>query len=286
MSNAMGRRIPIADAVGMDADALRARIVENGVSVIEGGDVDVAAFAGLVERLGEYAPHPLRRFRAPEDPRMLIVSNLVRDGEPVGILDGGAYWHTDMSYKTENQIFTALYCKNPPAHGGSTMFIDCRAGWATIKEAVDSGRLPLGIDADGLRSATALHRFGNRARDRNPGEAVQTLTAAETAALDPGVMHPLIQTHPLSGAEYIYAVAGTSCGLSGYAPAAAVAILDGLLDYLLAHASVYVHEYQRGDIVIWDNLTTLHRGPEIEPTEDASAARILYRMSLNYSHAQ
>lgn len=60
-------------------------------------------------------------------------------------------------------------------------------------------------------------------------------------------------------------------------------ILDILFNWLVAEAPRYEHTYMPGDIVIWDNLSTLHRGPDIPATEDESDYRLLYRINVDYS---
>lgn len=281
--DAMGGSLSLQDALEASPGDLRLRVARSGVCVIRGDRVDVAAFGRILCRLGTPAPHPLQRFRATEDPRMLIVSNLVNDGQPYGIRDGGAYWHTDMSYRAQNRIFTGLYCVNPAPHGGETSFVDCRKGWLRIREALDDGRLSIGMSADDLRSMVAQHRFGNRDTARDRGAATQVLDKKEAATLDPAVTHPLIQAHPLTGSEYIYAPAATSFGFVGHEEGESVWILDRLLHTMLDGDRVYRHAYRKGDIVVWDNLTTLHRGPDLAATSSSAQARILYRLSVDYA---
>jgi taurine dioxygenase len=70
--------------------------------------------------------------------------------------------------------------------------------------------------------------------------------------------------------------------IEGVTPALSHRILDSLVDFLVQQAPRYRHAYRPGDIVIWDNLSTLHKGPPIPKSEGGADARLLYRMNVDF----
>lgn len=274
-------RIAHAELARLAAADCRALVFRHKVLVIEGAGEDLGAFQALMSRLGEPVHHVLAEFCVPGAREVLTISNLYRNGRPVGVHEGGAYWHTDMSYAARNTVFTALFAGKVPREGGATEFIDCAAGWERIRAA---GRVfGPGWSAAELERAWVRHVFGNRAKQSDPTENEQVLSDAQRASLAAGVRHPLVLVHPGTGVPALYAAAATSVGVEGLDAAASRGVLDALSAELLARAPRYSHAYRPGEIVIWDNLSTLHRGPDIPATGDEGDCRLLYRINVDFS---
>ncbi len=66
----------------------------------------------------------------------------------------------------------------------------------------------------------------------------------------------------------------------GPATAQSEALLDALWTYPVEHHNVYCHQWRLGDLVLWDNRTTMHRRDSF----DASARRIMHRTQIKGSH--
>lgn len=256
-------------------------VFRSKVLVVRADGDDLEAFRRLMARLGEPVHHVLEEFCVPGRREVLMISNLYRNGRPVGVHEGGAYWHTDMSYLRRNTVFTALLASRVPSSGGGTEFIDCAAAW----ERLCDGSLPAprGVDPLKIAQFRVRHRFGNRARRRSAAENEQRLSEAQQSALADCVYHPLVLKHPRHGSASLYAAAATSVGIEGLSETESLEILDALFDALVEYAPRYEHRYERGDIVLWDNLSTLHRGPDIPGTEDATDCRLLFRINVDYS---
>lgn len=129
------------------------------------------------------------------------------------------------------------------------------------------------------------HVFGNRRQLADPLQPVQKLTAQQKEGLSP-VVHKLIYKHPLTGKPSLYAVAGTAVSLEGIPVEKSRMLLDELEDFIIEHAQFYQHKYCAGDLVIWDNMQTIHRGYVITPSYDINDYRLLYRINVSYSEME
>ena len=99
---------PLPDA---DFAALERAFYEHHVLALRGQDIGAAQFLAFARRLGPPQPHVIDQFHHPEDPNILILSNVKRDGKPTGLQDAGSYFHTDYSYLQVPARATTLYSR-------------------------------------------------------------------------------------------------------------------------------------------------------------------------------
>ena len=138
-------------------------------------------FLDFARRFGPPEPHVIDQFHHPDDPNILILSNVVIDGEPQGLADAGTYFHTDYSYLAVPARATMLYSIEVPEVGGNTLFANQYAAYDDLPAAMKRKIDPL----------IAVHHYGNRKIAE--GEA---RTAASTLTDDQKAKMPLI-THPV-----------------------------------------------------------------------------------------
>jgi len=231
------------------------------------GAADFAAFAGW---LGRPQLHILKHLRHPEHPEILPLSNVFRDGKPIGVYDGAAYWHTDMSYEEEPAGATVVYALQVPERGGETRFADMVAAYEALPEATRA-------EIDALQ---VLHHYGNRADpDEDSRTSASKLEGDEAMAVR-NVFHPLVRAHPVTGRKALFAVSGSSFGIVGMPDQEAHALLDRLTRHATAKAYTASHRYAVGDLLMWDNAATLHAATLIEPATGPADTRLLHRISV------
>ncbi|MCP5150583.1 MAG: TauD/TfdA family dioxygenase [Ectothiorhodospiraceae bacterium] len=230
------------------ADAIRAAFVGHAVLVFRGQDLDPAAQVAFTRLLGTPERHVLQQFALPEAPDVFVISNVKEKGQPKGAIRAGQYWHSDLSYTARPTSASLLHAIRIPSYGGDTMFAGMAAAFDALSPTMQ-GML------DGLRAVhdytLAYETFFSRFADRPP------LTAEQKAAVPP-VEHPLVRTHPESGRRALFVNPGFTRRIVGLAPEESRA----LLDFLFAHATrpdlVYRHVWRAGDLVMWDNRSTMH----------------------------
>ena len=254
---------PLSDA-GF-ADIERA-FLHGQVLVIRGQALTPLQFLAFARRFGPPEPHVIDQFHHPADPNILILSNRVADGRPLGLADAGTYFHTDYSYLDIPARATTLYSIEVPAAGGNTLFANQYAAYDDLPQAMKRRIDPL----------LGIHHYGNRDNQDETTRTVASVLTDEQKAKLPLITHPLARTHPMTGRKALYAVSGSSFGIVGMPEDEARA----LLDELAAHATQPKYRlsvsYGVGDVVIWDNASLLHSATLVDPAHP----RTLWRVTL------
>ena len=211
-----------------------------------------------------------RRYAVGGFPGITTVSNIVEDGAHVGIYDGDdeEEWHADNSFKLRLTRATLLYSVITPEHGGQTRFADTTRAYAA---------LPAGLkeQIEGLRAVHSIQQLGALQTRASGG---QSSAAAGSLADQPEAEHPLVQTHPVTGARSLLLGSMVIKGIVGLAPERSVSLLSDLLEWSTSSSYVYVHRWSQGDLVVWDNLATLHTA---SPCDSSRHHRLLYRTSVH-----
>jgi taurine dioxygenase len=199
-------------------------------------------------RFGVLQIHVLKQFLLANHPEILIVSNIVENGQPVGLGDAGKYWHSDLSYKELPSLGSMLYAQELPSEGGDTLFADMHMAWDTLPE-------PLRKAVEGrnaVHSYTARYSHGRNAENWRP-----TLSAEQLAQVAV-VSHPIVRTHPENGRKALFVSEGFTTHIVGLPEDESQAILTELYVHSVRPEGVYRHKWQENDMVFWDNRSLIH----------------------------
>jgi taurine dioxygenase len=226
--------------------------------------------AGLLEfsrLLGELDLPPNQengRQSAPGFPEIYVVSNIKdTSGQPIGALgDGEAVWHTDMSYAAVPPLASMLVAREIPASGGSTWFCDMVAAAAALPAALRARVERLQVKHDGTYNSGGYLRKG--------------VVATDDPLAAPGTLHPAIVRIPETGDAALYLGRRRLAYIPGLAREESEALLDTLWRYAADARRVYKHPWQIGDLVVWDNRTTMHRRDPFPATE----RRLMHRTQI------
>lgn len=226
-----------------------------GVLVFRGQALSEPDLIGFTARFGELHIYPFADYAHPDHPEMLILSNIVdADGNYIGLADAGTTWHTDNSYVAEPPRGSVLHAIEVPrdAQGrvlGNTLF---SSAWAAYDD------LPADMKAL-LDGRTTTHSYEGKQRLRmKEGKYKRKPLSEEVLNRVPPVDHPVIRTHPQTGRKCIYITAGECFGISGLPDDEAADILDDLAERVTRPEYVYRHEWQQGDVLMWDNCLVQH----------------------------
>ncbi len=192
-------------------------------------------------------------------PEVTVVTNIRENGKPVGILgDGEVVWHSDFSFKDKPTAARMLLAVEIPPAGGHTYFTNCYAAYDTMSD--DMKRR---IAGKTIKQADII----DTAMKLRPG-----------ASLDmdirnvPGPSHPIISTHPETGRNMIFLGRRHGAYVNGMSLEDSEALLNELWAHTTQQRFVYEHEWQQGDVVVWDNRATLHKRDAF----NSDSRRILY----------
>ncbi len=202
-------------------------------------------------------------FQEPEHPEVMILSNIIRDGKPIGLSDAGQDWHTDMSYSAEIAFANVLYGLVIPRRDGvalgSTEFADMYAAYDDLPDDVKAK----------IEAATATHDFNKfwEAMRARPGSTRAPLSP-EQRAKKPPVSQRMVLRHPVTGRRILYANPGYTMFIDGWDRAESDAMLECLFAHQLQPKYRFTHRWTENDILIWDDLSTLHNAiPDYRPDE-------------------
>ncbi|MDR3534179.1 MAG: TauD/TfdA family dioxygenase [Rhodopila sp.] len=259
---------PISDA---EFEALQAGLDQYAVLVFKGPALTPEQQVVFATRFGELEAHngvivsdkPRR-----VTPQLVDISNLDENNSLLGQADrrrmfalGNQLWHTDSSFKRTPAKYSLLHAHTVTPEGGETQFVDMRVAWDT---------LPPKLQAK-IEDLWAEHSiFCSRAK-----LGFTEFTDAERAATPP-VRRAVVRVHPGSGRKTLYLASHASHILGWPVP-------DGrmLIHELIEHATqpqfVYTHKWAVGDLVIWDNRCTMHRG---RPYDEANHRRDMRRATI------
>ena len=206
------------------------------------------------ERFGSLEINVAGAFQEPGLPEIMILSNM-KDvtGRPIGARDAGQDWHTDMSYSETIAFANVLYALKVPHRDGQPLG---GTEFANMHAAYDELPDDLKTRLDGM---TVLHDF-NKFWDmmlKRPGTWRQPLTA-EQRARKPPVSHPIFLTHPITGRRVLYANPGYAIRVNELSETESDDILDFLFKHQLQAKYRWVHRWSEGDVLLWDDIGTLH----------------------------
>ena len=227
-------------------------------------DDDLLAFS---RRFGELDPPPIQEHgrQSPERyPEVYVVSN-VRDakGAPIGALGAGeAVWHTDMSYLALPPDASMLYALEIPPSGGDTWVLGMQAAWAALPSVLKAKLRDRRIKHDGTYNSGGFLRTG--------------VTPSDDPHRAPGAWHPAVLRHPVTGAPSLYLGRRRNSCVEGLAPAESEALLDALWAHIEHAEFRYEHRWRVGDLLLWDNRSTMHRR---DPFDDKTR-RVMHRTQI------
>jgi taurine dioxygenase len=228
-------------------------------------DDDLLSFSRHFGALDSPPNQGAGRKSPPGYPEVYIVSNVVDEkGEPIGALgDGEASWHTDMSYAALPPDASMLYALEIPPAGGDTCFCSMKAALARMPKGLVARLRSLDIKHDGTYDSGGFVRKG--------------LTASDDPRTSVGTPHPAILAHPVSGGAALYLGRRRNAYVVGLELAESERLLDELWSYV--ETAVYRHRWAVGDLVLWDNRTTMHRRDAFDPR----SRRLMHRTQIKGS---
>ena len=227
-------------------------------------DDDLLAFS---RTLGDLDPPPNQehgRLSPAGYPDIYVVSNVLdAAGAPIGALGSGeAVWHTDMSYLEVPPFASMLHALEIPGAGGNT--------WLCSMVAAARELPPR------LRQAIAGRRIKHDGTYNSGGFLRKGVTPTDDPHQAPGAWHPSLCVHPETGEEMLYLGRRRNSYIEGYDADRSSRLLDELWAYATQPKFCYQHRWRIGDLLLWDNRSTMHRRDPF----DNSMRRVMHRTQI------
>lgn len=235
---------------------------QHGVLCFPKQNPEPAALKAFSARFGTLEVNVAGKYQEPGLPEVMILSNIVENGQPIGLADAGQDWHTDMSYSSTIAFLNILHAIKVPRRDGrvlgSTHFCNMHAAYEGLPDELKTK----------LEGRTATHdfdKFWEMMRQRGGNRAPLT---PEQRRAKPPVSHPIFLTHPITGTKVLYANPGYAVKIDGMDPAESDEILDFLFRHQTKPEYQYSHDWTEGDVLVWDDIGTIHNAiPDYRPDE-------------------
>ena len=241
-----------ADLSDADIAAIRhAWLAHDGLLVFRDVEFTPQAHVAFSRRFGPQQVHVLNQFHLSGYPEILVVSNVVENGQPIGLGDAGRDWHSDLSYKPLPSLGSMLLTRELPEEGGDTLFANMVRAYETLP--ADLKRI--------IEGRRAVHSYVYRyERLRALSTWRPPLTQAQRDAVPP-VDHPVVRTHPETGKRALFANEGFTSHILGLPEDESTSVLEQLFAHSVRADNVYTHQWRPGDMLFWDNRSTIHFAP-------------------------
>lgn len=262
---------------GLSADltkAIAALLLDRQLLLFRNQALSDRAFVDYASALGRLQPHTLMEFAPEGCPEILLLSNRVKDGKPVGLVEVGHFWHSDGSYLPEIDEWTTLQGIEIPRDSegnplGDTMFTSAVCAYDELPET-------LRRKVEGFNGVFSYHyRYQQRIAKNS------SVKPARANSETKDVTHPVIRPHPGTGRKAIFVNEGYTTRIDGLPESESQQVLATLLRHLYSERFVYRHKWRPGDVLLWDNNSTQHNAvPNYKPQD----YRLMKRITIKTAH--
>jgi taurine dioxygenase len=243
---------PISDAV---FDQIASVFGRYSVVAFRGQSLSPEQRIAFSRRFGPLQINVRSEFNKAGYPEIYTVSNILKDGKPIGSQDAGRYWHSDLCYLPVPTLASLLYAIEVPKENGvargDTLFASTCEAYAGLPDEVKK-RL------EGLRAVNSYSAMFQR---KAAAFGVRpTLTDQDKVEKYPkDAIHPVIRTHPATGRKCIYVCEGYTTRILDIPEDESDALLRILFDQVVKPEYIYRHKWQVGDLTMWDNCALQHK---------------------------
>jgi taurine dioxygenase len=251
-----------------DIDAIAAAWRERLVVVFHGqtlSDPQLIAFSRNFGELDPPGPNPYGEPFLKQHPELNVISNVVENGKPIGNLgDGEAVWHADMTYVDMPPKAAMLHALEvpPPRAGGNTYFANMFAAYERLPADLKTAAAGKFAVHDASRNSAGMLRNGYK----------DVTDVRETVGAD----HPLVRTDRTTGRKALFLGRRPNAYVRGLTVAESEALLDALWAHAIKPEFAMCHRLQVGDLLMWNNLSVLHRRDPFDP----KTRRVMHRSQI------
>jgi len=260
---------------------VRQAFFDNEVVVFPGQKLTPQQQIAFTQRFGTLEHHVRKEARLSDHPEIFILSNKVdAQGRAIGAQDAGRFWHSDLSYKTQPSLLSALYAIEIPVKDGKplgdTRFASSTAAYNALPEAMKQ-------KLAGLKNIHSYrdYRLKNyAAQQEDERRGIRTVQehapTPEQLASVPDMATPVVRIHPVTGRKGLFVSEGHTSHMHEMPLEEGDALLRQLYDHITSAEFVYTHHWEAGDLLMWDNIAVQHKATfDYDPLP-----RLLYRTTV------
>jgi taurine dioxygenase len=249
LTGTIGARIEGFDAARLDdasramlRDALeRHHVIVLGEQVLSDDD-----HRSLASVWGNPQPHPVSAYMGSTE----VIAYVTNDAEnpPIGDSD----FHTDYTFNHEIAAVAVLQAQEVTTVGGDTIWADAHAAYDALSASLRAY----------LATLSAHHELGPRFAEVTRRRYGADVAQRVVERFGSGAVHPVIVQHPVTGRAALFVNPGYTTAIVGLEPKESAALLGFLFEHLASPRFHYRHHWNVGDVVVWDEVATVHQGPD------------------------
>jgi taurine dioxygenase len=236
----------------------------------------------FTRRFGTLEQHVRKESRLERHPEILIVSNVVDEqGNAIGTQDAGRFWHSDLSYKKEPSMLSALYALEVPVKNGrvlgNTSFASTTAAYEALPDETKRR-------VNGLRNVHSYRYYrtknieAQKQEEARGGRVIQEHVPTEEQLKSvPDVETPVVRTHPVTKRKGLFVNEAHTSHIVGMLREESDKLLAELYQHITKPEFIYTHTWQAGDLLLWDNAAVQHKATF---DYDLPLRRLMYRTTV------
>jgi taurine dioxygenase len=237
------KNINLQNISEVDFSEIRQAIPAHGVICIKNQSLSIPDLVAFTKKIGQAVllPEGLRFNNIEKEyPEIARVSNIKPDGTLLPNHGAAEYWHSDGDFwqNPKNYLFNLLYSEIVPQQGGETGFVDLRMAYESLSDEFKN----LISEQEVIVSCKDIPDF----KDARPEE------------IQPDAKHKITHLHPETKRKGLY-FGHSFATISGLPSAISEAIVKELVNTINKPAFQYTHKYEKGDLLIWDNTSVMHK---------------------------
>ena len=255
---------------------------DNEVAYFRNQKLTPAQQIAFTRRFGRLEQHVRKESRLEGHPEILVVSNVLDgNGKAIGSQDAGRFWHSDLSYKVEPSMLSALYAVEVPVKDGrvlgDTSFASTTAAYAALPEDMKQR-------VKDLKNVHSYRYYRDKNIQAQKEEQARGVRAIQEHVLTeeqlksvPDVEVPVVRTHPITQRKGLFINEAHSPGIAGVSKEESDKLLAQLCRHITQPEFVYTHHWQAGDLLMWDNAAVQHKATF---DYDLPLRRLMYRTTV------
>lgn len=258
---------------------------DNEVVFFRNQKLTPAQHVAFTRRFGQLEQHVRKESRLDGYPEILIISNLLdENGKAIGAQDAGRFWHSDLSYKREPSMLSALYSIEVPVKDGKTLgdtsFASTTAAYEALPDDVKQKLQGL-KNVHSYRYYRAKNAQAQKEEEARGGRVIQEHAPTEEQLKSvPDVAMPVVRTHPVTRRKGLFINEAHTSHIEGLPQEEAGALLASLCRHIVKPEFQYLHSWQPGDLLMWDNCAVQHKA---NFDYDLPLRRLMYRTTVRGS---
>lgn len=237
---------------------------DNEVVFFRNQTITPAQQIAFTRRFGVLEQHVRKESRLESYPEILIVSNVLdENGNAIGSQDAGRFWHSDLSYKKEPSMLSALYALEVPGKDGRVLG---DTSFASTTAAYDALPADLKQRVDGLKNVHSYRHYraknieAQKEEEARGGRVIQEHVLSEEQLKSvPDVDTPLVRTHPVTKRKGLFVNEAHTSHVPGMSTEESAALLSQLYRHIIQPEFIYTHSWRAGDLLMWDNAAVQHK---------------------------